>query len=62
MIVTFVQAHTNVSEPTQFPVRVTAKRADRDVSEYDDEVADEEQDWSDLDDTTGYDDFDLPLT
>ena len=36
------------------------KRADRDVSEYDEEVVDEEQDWSDLDDTTGYDDFDLP--
>jgi hypothetical protein len=41
---------------------VTAKRADRDVSEYDEEVVDEEQDWSDLDDTTGYDDFDLPWT
>jgi hypothetical protein len=39
---------------------VATKRADRGVSEYDEEVVDEEQDWSDLDDTTGYDDFDLP--
>jgi hypothetical protein len=62
MIVTVVQARTNVREPTEFAVRVTAKRADRDVSEYDEEVVDEEQDWNDLDDTTGYDDFDLPLT
>ena len=60
MIVTAVQAYTNVPEPAEFPVRVAAKRADCDVSEYDEEVVDEEQDWSDLDDTTGYDDFDLP--
>jgi hypothetical protein len=60
MIVTAVQAYTNVPESAEFPARVTAKRADRDVSEYDEEVVDEEQDWSDLDDTAGYDDFDLP--
>jgi len=59
MIVTAVQAHTNVLEPAEFPIRVAGKRADRDVSEYDEEVVDEEQDWSDLDDTIGYDDFDL---
>jgi hypothetical protein len=62
MIVTAVQAHINVPEPTESPVRVATKRADRDVSEYNEEAVDEGQDWSDLDDTTGCDDFYLPLT
>jgi hypothetical protein len=29
------------------------------MSEYDDEIVDEEQDWSDFDDTGEYDDLDL---
>jgi hypothetical protein len=29
------------------------------MSEYDDEIVDEEQDWSDFDDTREYDDLDL---
>jgi hypothetical protein len=29
------------------------------MSEYDDEIVDEEQDWSDLDGTSEYDDLDL---
>lgn len=33
--------------------------ADRVLSEYDEEVVGEEQDWSDFDDTSEYDDFDL---
>jgi hypothetical protein len=31
------------------------------VSEYDDEILDEEQDLSDFDDTSEYDDLDLPI-
>jgi hypothetical protein len=30
------------------------------MSEYDDEIVDEEQDWGDLDDASEYDDLDLP--
>jgi len=60
MIVTTGQAHTNVAELADSPVRVTAKRSDRAVSEYDEEVMDEEQNWCDFDDTNEYDDFDLP--
>jgi hypothetical protein len=32
------------------------------MSEYDEEVVGEEQDWSDFDNTSEYDDFDLPWT
>ena len=60
MIVTAVQAHTNVPEPNELALRVAAKRTDSVVSEYDEEVVDEEQDWSDFDDAAGCDDFDLP--
>ena len=60
MIVTDVQAHTNVLGLADFPVRV-AKGADR-VSEYDEEIVGEEQDWSDFDNTSEYDDFELPWT
>ena len=56
MIVTGVQAHANVLGLADFPVRV-AEGADRVMSEYD-----EEQDWSDFDDTSEDDDFDLPWT
>ena len=58
MIVTDVQAHTNFLGLADFPVRV-AKGADRVMSEYDEEVVGEEQDWSDFDDTSMYEDFDL---
>jgi hypothetical protein len=61
MIVTDVQAHTNFLGLADFPVRV-AKGADRAMSEYDEEVVGEEQDWSDFDNTSEYDDFDLPWT
>ena len=61
MIVTDVQAHTNVPGLADFPVRL-AKGADRVMSEYDEEVVGEEQDWSDFDNTSEYDDFDLPWT
>ena len=61
MIVTAVQAHTNVPGLADFPVRV-AKGADRVMSEYDEEVVDEEHGWSDFDNTSEYDDFDLPWT
>jgi hypothetical protein len=44
-----------------FPVRV-AKGADRVMSEYDEEVVGEDQDWSDFDNTSEDDDFDLPWT
>jgi hypothetical protein len=60
MIVTLVQAHANVPEPVEVAVRVAAKRAESAVSEYDEEVVDEERDWSDFDDATEYDDFGLP--
>ena len=58
MIVTDVQAHTNVLGPGDFPLRV-GEGAGRVLSEYDEEVVGEEQDWSDFDDTSEYDDFDL---
>jgi hypothetical protein len=61
MIVTDVQAHTNVLGLADFLVRV-AKGADRVMSEYDEEIVGEEQDWSDFDNTTEDDDFDLPWT
>jgi hypothetical protein len=60
MIVTAGHAHTNVPEPADSFVRVAGKRADRAVSEYDEEVVDEEQNWGDFDDTNEHDDFDLP--
>jgi hypothetical protein len=31
------------------------------MSEYDDEIVDEEQDWGDLDDTSEYDDLGLTI-
>jgi hypothetical protein len=58
MIVTGVQAHANVLGLADFPVRV-AEEADRVMSEYDEDVVGEEQDWSDFDDTSMYEDFDL---
>ena len=61
MIVTAVQAHANVLGLADFPVRVV-EGADRVVSEYDEEIVGEEQDWSDFDNTSEYDDFDLPWT
>jgi len=61
MIVTDVQAHTNVPGLADFPVKV-AKEADRVMSEYDEEVVGEEQDWSDFDNTSEYDNFVLPWT
>jgi hypothetical protein len=59
MIVTPVQAHANVPEPVEVVVRVAANRAERAMSEYDEEVVDEERNWSDFD-TIEYDDFGLP--
>jgi len=43
MIVTAIQAHANVPEPADSLARVTGKRTDHAVSEYDEEVVDEEQ-------------------
>ena len=42
----------------RFP-RQGSRGADRVMSEYDEEVVGEEQDWSDFDDTSMYEDFDL---
>jgi hypothetical protein len=63
MIVTCVQAHANVQELGESLVRGAGKRPDSAVSEYDEEVADEEGNWGDFDDSGEYgDDFDLPWT
>jgi len=61
MIVAGVQAYTNVPELAESLVRVTGERSDSAVSEYDEEVVDEERNWGDSDDSGEYDDdFDLP--
>jgi hypothetical protein len=60
VIVTAVQTHANLLELTDLVVKVVEERRGHSMSEYDDEVLDEEQDCGDLDDTSEYDDLDLP--
>jgi hypothetical protein len=61
VIVTAVQTHANLLELTDLPVTVVRGGRPHSMSEYDDEILDEEQDLSDLDDTSEYDDLDLPI-
>ena len=59
VIVTVTQTHANVLELTGLLVRVVEEGVLDPMSEYDDEIVDEEQDWSDFDDIGEYDDLDL---
>jgi hypothetical protein len=61
VIVTAVQTHANVPELTHLPVRGGGGQGvSRSMSEYADEIEDEELDWSDFEDASEYDDLDLP--
>ena len=60
VIVTSARTHTNVLEQTKFSSRWWAKEVDHDMSDFPDEITDEEKDWSDFEDTAEDDDFRVP--